>query len=51
VQLVGESLRPAGYTRESFAGRTARELDKAALDKILATVEEARVAADVPGWA
>lgn len=51
IQLVGDSLRPAGYSRESFAGKTARELDADAIAKIKTVVDEARLAADVPGVA
>lgn len=46
-----QRLLPAGYTRESFAGRTANKLDEARLQQIADFVEEMRVAYDVPGVA
>ncbi|HSI05148.1 MAG TPA: serine hydrolase domain-containing protein, partial [Myxococcota bacterium] len=49
IQLVGDSLRPAGYSRESFAGKTAHELDADAVAKIMNVVDQARLAAEVPG--
>lgn len=49
IGLVAGSLRPAGYTRESFAGRTPHPLDAARIKLLTDFLEQARVAADVPG--
>jgi len=46
-----QRLLPAGYTRESFAGRTANKLDEARLQQVADFIEEMRVAYDVPGVA
>lgn len=51
VNLVAASLRPAGYTRESFAGKTAHPLDAARIKTLTDFVERAQKAADVPGVA
>ncbi|HWE30475.1 MAG TPA: serine hydrolase domain-containing protein, partial [Polyangia bacterium] len=51
VNLVAGSLRPAGYTRESFAGKTAHPLDAARVKLLTEFIENARKAADVPGVA
>lgn len=51
VQLVGESLRPAGYTRESFAGRTAHKLDADRTKQIVDAVDKMRETAQIPGVA
>jgi hypothetical protein len=46
--LLGDSLRPSGYQHESFAGRTAHELDAGRLAKLtgLASASLACVACD-----
>src|SRR5262249_9724115 len=49
INLVAASLRPAGYTRESFAGKTAHPLDAARLKVLTDFVEKAQKAAEVPG--
>ncbi|HEX6838880.1 MAG TPA: serine hydrolase domain-containing protein, partial [Polyangia bacterium] len=49
INLVGASLRPAGYTRESFAGKKAHPLDAARLKLLTDFVEKAQKAAGVPG--
>lgn len=49
--LVDESLRPAGYSEESFAGRRAHPLDAARLARLDAFVEHGRSALGVPGVA
>lgn len=49
--LVMTSLRPAGYARESFAGKKAAPLDAARLAKLTDFIEKARRAGDVPGVA
>jgi CubicO group peptidase (beta-lactamase class C family) len=46
-----ESLKVAGLQDESFAGKTAHALDEARLAELGAFVEQARVAAGVPGAA
>ena len=49
IALVNESLRPAGYVRETYLGRTPRPLDPAAVAQLKAFIERVREAADVPG--
>ncbi len=51
VELVTESLRPKGYTRESFAGKTAHPFDKDRIKLVTDFVEEAQKQAHVPGAA
>jgi CubicO group peptidase (beta-lactamase class C family) len=51
LQLVLDSLRPSGYARESFAGKSARALDAARVKEITDFVNKARDAAVVPGVA
>jgi CubicO group peptidase (beta-lactamase class C family) len=51
VQLVGESVRPAGYTRESFAGRTPHKLDASLTKQIVDAVDKMRDKAQIPGVA
>jgi len=51
VRLVADSLRPAGYVRESFKGKTAHALDAARLSTLKDFVDTARQAAGVPGVA
>jgi len=48
---IFQRLLPAGYTRESFAGRTAHPLDAARLAKIAEFVESMRKDFEVPGVA
>ncbi|MDQ3159753.1 MAG: beta-lactamase family protein, partial [Pseudomonadota bacterium] len=48
---IGQRLQPAGYARESFAGRTAHKLDAARLKQINDFVEQMRKDFDVPGVA
>lgn len=47
--LVSQSLRPAGYAKESFAGRTARPLDAARIAQLRAFVETSMKELGVPG--
>ncbi|NJC08863.1 serine hydrolase domain-containing protein [Polymorphobacter fuscus] len=47
--LVSQSLRPAGYTRESFAGRTALPLTPERVEALKAFVRDGMAALDVPG--
>lgn len=48
---LGQRLQPAGYARESFAGRTAHKLDAARLAQVADFVEKTRKDFDVPGVA
>lgn len=48
---LGQRLQPAGYTRESFAGRTAHVLDAARLARIADFIESMRRNYEVPGVA
>jgi CubicO group peptidase (beta-lactamase class C family) len=47
--LIGRSLRPAGYSRESFAGKTAHPLDAARIEAMRSFVETSIKALGVPG--
>lgn len=49
LALVLASLRPAGYTRESFAGRTAHPLDAARIETLKAFVAKGMEQLGVPG--
>lgn len=49
IGLVVQSLRPAGYTREMFTGRTAHQLDAARIEQIRSFVETAMKQLGVPG--
>jgi CubicO group peptidase (beta-lactamase class C family) len=51
IRLVADSLRPQGYTRESFAGKTAHALDGGRIQAIKDLVEHARDEAGIPGVA
>lgn len=51
LNLVVQSLRPAGYVREQFAGRTAHRLDAARVAQLTAFVESAMRQLSVPGTA
>ncbi len=51
VGLAGSSLRPAGYHRETFAGRTAHRLDAARIAQLKSFVETGMKQLDVPGVA
>ena len=46
-----QGLHPAGYTPESFAGRTAHKFDDGRLQQVATFVEQMRQAYDVPGVA
>lgn len=48
---ISQRLQPAGYQRESFAGRVAHKLDDARLQQVAAFVEQMRQEYDVPGVA
>jgi len=49
VSLVYASLRPAGYVRETYLGRTPRPLDAARVEQLKQFIDQVREAADVPG--
>lgn len=53
IQLVSQSLRPTGYTRESFAGRTAHQLDAARIARVRSFIETSMRELGIPGvgWA
>jgi CubicO group peptidase (beta-lactamase class C family) len=49
VGIVNDSLRPAGYVRETYRGRTPRALDASRVTELRAFIGRMREAADVPG--
>ena len=49
VRRIGDSLRPKGYVRETFAGKKPNSLDADRLKKITDSVDKARDAAGIPG--
>src|SRR5262245_36804669 len=49
VALVHDSLRPAGYVRETYRGRTPRRLDAPRVAELADFIGRMREAADVPG--
>lgn len=49
ISLVVESLRPAGYKRETFAGRKAHGFDAARIGALKSFVQTAMRQLDVPG--
>lgn len=49
VALVGQSLRPKGYRRESFAGKAAHPLDASRIELLAGFLETARHELGVPG--
>lgn len=51
IRLIEDSLRPQGYERESFKGKTAHALDPDRLKQITALVDQAREQAGIPGVA
>lgn len=48
IGLVAESLRPPGYSRETFAGRTAHPLDAARIEAIKTFVQTSMQELEVP---
>lgn len=48
---LSQRLQPAGYSRETFAGRTAHKLDAARLQQLSTFVEQMRKDFDTPGVA
>jgi CubicO group peptidase (beta-lactamase class C family) len=49
LNLVQQSLRPAGYAQETFAGKTAHRLTPARIDALRAFVADAARTLEVPG--
>jgi CubicO group peptidase (beta-lactamase class C family) len=49
IERVADTLQPAGYTRESFAGKTPHKLDAALTKQIVDSVEKMRQEAGIPG--
>jgi CubicO group peptidase (beta-lactamase class C family) len=49
VEVILNKLLPAGYERESFAGRTAHKIDAARLAALTELIETARADLDIPG--
>lgn len=49
IGQIAPSLRPAGYTRESFAGKTANPLDPARVQTLVEFVRANAAALNVPG--
>jgi CubicO group peptidase (beta-lactamase class C family) len=49
VRRIGDSLRPKGYVRETFAGKKPATLDADRIKKITDSVDRARDAAGIPG--
>lgn len=49
IALVYDSLRPAGYVRETYLGRTPRPLDDTRVAYLKKFIDQMREAADVPG--
>ncbi|MGO4411272.1 MULTISPECIES: serine hydrolase domain-containing protein [unclassified Brevundimonas] len=51
ANLAIQSLRPAGYSRETFAGRQAHPLDAARIEQMRAFVETSMAELGIPGAA
>jgi CubicO group peptidase (beta-lactamase class C family) len=51
ASLVSQSIRPAGYSRESFAGRAARPIDAARIAELRGFVQTAMRELGIPGAA
>ena len=49
LALIRDDFLPAGYVRESFAGRRAHRLSPARIQTLRTFIEEARLALGVPG--
>lgn len=49
VGLATQSIRPAGYTRESFAGKTAHAMDATRIEALKSFVQTAMKQLDIPG--
>jgi CubicO group peptidase (beta-lactamase class C family) len=51
VRLVTDSLRPAGYQRETFKGKVAHSIDEGRRQAIKGLVDSSRTIAGIPGVA
>jgi CubicO group peptidase (beta-lactamase class C family) len=51
LSLISQSLRPAGYARENFAGRTAHPMDAARIEQLKAFVAQSMKEIGIPGAA
>lgn len=51
LEVIFNSLRPAGYQRETFAGRKARPLDEERIAALRELIETGRREYDIPGVA
>lgn len=49
IALISQSLRPAGYARETFAGRTPNKLDAARIEALKSFVQDSMAKLGVPG--
>jgi CubicO group peptidase (beta-lactamase class C family) len=49
ARRIGDSLRPKGYVRETFAGKKPNHLDADRIKKITDSVDKARDLAGIPG--
>jgi CubicO group peptidase (beta-lactamase class C family) len=49
LNLISASIRPAGYARESFAGKTANRMDPARVEALRSFVADAMKKLNVPG--
>lgn len=49
LQVVAQGLHPAGFQKESFAGKTAHELTPERVQQLTDFVEKSRQALEVPG--
>ncbi len=49
LRRIGDTLVPPGWSRETFAGKAAHELDAARLERIKASADKAREQAGIPG--
>jgi CubicO group peptidase (beta-lactamase class C family) len=49
IGLVTQSLRPAGYKRESFAGKAAHPMDRARIAQLRAFVQQSMKELGIPG--
>lgn len=51
IGLATQSIRPAGYSRETFAGKTANAMDAARIEALKSFVQTAMQQLDIPGAA
>jgi CubicO group peptidase (beta-lactamase class C family) len=50
-RIITQSLKPKGYAKESFAGKTAHPLDADRIKQITSMIDRARDVAGIPGLA